>query len=392
MRCASRFAISVFASETIRADVGRLILRLQDTASCDALPSRLFSADAQPGEPAMLLKARQILLSLFLLLSGLVAFAGPAKAWGKFGHLVVCDLAYRNLTETSREKLKQLFNTGKGGVRVKGKGKMPDRRYTSFNVGCLEEDEIPRKHPDDHFINVSRDTKAIEGKACPTSASCIFEGIDRDLKILKDESASREDRVFALMALGHWIGDIHQPLHISFADDRGGNGIDVQLAGRCGRASGRPKNLHAVWDNCLLEAGLFERVRRRADFKRTWSRFTITYRAVDTLQARTGLMDELSFVKSEPWEWAAESYKMTLRPDLLYCVQVGNACQYSESMAVLTKNGPKRVQKLDQKYLAAFERLAEERVKKAGFRLAHLINQSLDPNYKEPARNSTQPP
>ncbi|APZ99722.1 hypothetical protein BWQ93_15460 [Sphingopyxis sp. QXT-31] len=29
----------------------------------------------------------------------------------------------------------------------------------------------------------------------------------------KDRTKLREERAFALMALGHWIGDIHQPLH-----------------------------------------------------------------------------------------------------------------------------------------------------------------------------------
>ena len=241
-------------------------------------------------------------------LLGLALLPDPAKAWGKFGHLVVCDLAYRNLTDASKDELKELFN-GKRGITVKGKGELADRHYTSFNVGCLEEDEMPRKHPDDHFINVSRDTKSIDGEACPNNNTCILAGIERDLATLKNQAAAKQDRVFALMAIGHWIGDIHQPLHISFADDRGGNSIDVKLKGRCGGSSYRVANLHGMWDNCLLEAGLFERVRKRSDFKKTWSKNTITYRAVDTLQAQTSLAEEKSFVGAKPWEWAAESIR-----------------------------------------------------------------------------------
>jgi hypothetical protein len=337
----------------------------------------------------MLAKSRYPIALAALL--GVAALPGPAKAWGKFGHLVVCDLAYRNLTDASQEKLKQLFN-GKKGITVKGKGKLPDRHYTSFNLGCLEEDEIPRAHPEDHFINVSRGTKSIDGPACPNDGECIFAGIERDLATLKNENASQENRVFALMAIGHWVGDIHQPLHISFADDKGGNGIDAELKGKCGTSSYRVENLHGVWDNCLLEAGLFERVRKRADFKKTWSKNTITYRAVDTLQARTSLAEEKSFVGSQPWQWAAESYEITLRPKVRYCVKVNDACQYSPTMATLPHAGPKRLEKLDQAYLAAFERIAEERVRKAGFRLAHMLNAALDPAYTEPVRNSTQKP
>jgi hypothetical protein len=51
--------------------------------------------------------------------------------------------------------------------------------------------------------------------------------------------------LIALKSLGHWVGDIHQPLHVSFLDDRGGN--TIRTSGQC------PGNLHAVWDNCLVQ-------------------------------------------------------------------------------------------------------------------------------------------
>ncbi|CDX17943.1 S1/P1 Nuclease [Mesorhizobium sp. SOD10] len=332
------------------------------------------------------------LAAIFLLAATIFAAPNQANAWGKFGHLTVCDLAYRNFTKITRDQLNKLFEIKTGGIDVKGKGKLPDRHYTSFNLGCLEEDELPRKHPEDHFINVDRTTQAILNNECPANGECILSGVGRDFDILKDTSKSNQDRVFALMALGHWIGDIHQPLHVSFADDRGGNAIDAKVDGKCGTSKIRPDNLHAVWDNCLLEAGLFERVRQRADFKKTWGPRTITYRAVDTLQANTSLTEEKSLVGTDPWEWANESYEITLSPDVLYCIKVGNACQYSATKAAYHQGDEKRFQPISQAYLAAYEKTAQDRVKKAGFRLAHIVNLALDPSYTEPVQNSTQAP
>jgi hypothetical protein len=40
------------------------------------------------------------------------------------------------------------------------------------------------------------------------------------------------------------VGDVHQPLHVSFEDDRGGNNITV-----VGECQGK---LHAAWDSCLV--------------------------------------------------------------------------------------------------------------------------------------------
>lgn len=315
-----------------------------------------------------------------------------AKAWGKLGHLTVCDLAYRNFTPTTRRAVNEMLQARNGGILVEGRGRLPDRRYTAFNVGCLEEDALPRRHAEDHFINVARDVPEIASPSCPIAGSCILAGIDRDLAILRDAGRSREERVFALMALGHWIGDIHQPLHVSYADDKGGNSINVTLAGRCGRGADRPKNLHAVWDNCLLEAGPFERVRKRADFKRSWSRFTITYRAVDTFQANTTLTEELALVSGEPWQWAEQSYAITIDPATLYCVRIGNACHYDADRALLLRNAPERQQPIDAAYLARFAPTAEERIRLAGFRLAHLVNGALDPAYTQPIQNSSQRP
>lgn len=336
---------------------------------------------------------RALMMRCLFALTFTTLAASPALAWGEYGHLTVCDLAYRNLTDPSKEALKKLFQQGFGGITVSAREGTPRRHYTSFNVGCLEEDEVPRKHPQDHFINVPRNTKDISNATCPVgSASCILSGIQRDLEILKDTSKSNEDRVFALMAIGHWIGDIHQPMHISFADDRGGNSIDVKLTGKCGSSSYRVKNLHGMWDNCLLEAGMFERVRQRADYKKSWGRRTITYRVVDTLLVNTPLSEEKTMVGNDPWKWADESLKITLKPETQYCTVVGNSCQYSAGLAELPADGEHRMLELGQDYLDMFKKIAEDRVRLAGFRLAHLMNMALDPAYTDPIQNSTQLP
>lgn len=169
-----------------------------------------------------------------------------AKAWGQLGHLTVCDLAYRNLTDPARDALKAIMRGPNGPTVVQGRGRLPDRSYTSFNVGCLEEDALPRKHEDDHYINFARTLPKVTGPVCPSEAAdgqCILEGIRRDFAILKDTTKSRSDRVFALMAIGHWVGDIHQPLHISFADDKGGNYIDAKVDGKCGTSSDKAESL-----------------------------------------------------------------------------------------------------------------------------------------------------
>src|SRR5437016_829671 len=70
-------------------------------------------------------------------------------------------------------------------------------------------------------------------------------------EILADQNASVPDRVEALKFLVHFVADVHQPLH-AVGEARGGNDIHVVEFGsdQCGS---RPCNLHALWDEDLIE-------------------------------------------------------------------------------------------------------------------------------------------
>tara|TARA_B100001029_G_scaffold24264_1_gene16883 strand:- start:318 stop:845 length:528 start_codon:yes stop_codon:yes gene_type:complete len=63
---------------------------------------------------------------------------------------------------------------------------------------------------------------------------------------LKDSNVSIEDKAFYLRFLVHLIGDIHQPLHVGRAEDRGGNDIKVKWFGN-------DTNLHRVWDTHIID-------------------------------------------------------------------------------------------------------------------------------------------
>jgi hypothetical protein len=58
-------------------------------------------------------------------------------------------------------------------------------------------------------------------------------------------SPNDKQKLAALKFLTHWVGEVHQPLHVSFEDGRGGN--NIQVNGVCER------NVHSVWDSCIIE-------------------------------------------------------------------------------------------------------------------------------------------
>ena len=81
-------------------------------------------------------------------------------------------------------------------------------------------------------------------QTCPLADICLLTAIAANTAVLKDTTASDADKLAALKFLGHWMGDLHQPLHISFQDDRGGNEVEV-----IGPLHSRPARL---WDTCLI--------------------------------------------------------------------------------------------------------------------------------------------
>lgn len=53
-------------------------------------------------------------------------------------------------------------------------------------------------------------------------------------------------RLTALILIVHFVGDVHQPLHVGKGDDRGGNSVSVQWFSEL-------TNLHSVWDSGLID-------------------------------------------------------------------------------------------------------------------------------------------
>jgi S1/P1 Nuclease len=145
-----------------------------------------------------------------------------------------------------------------------------------------------------------------------------------------------------LKFLGHWVGDIHQPLHVSFEYDRGGN--SVLVTGEC------IPNLHAAWDTCLV----LKAVGDDADQAATELLKTITPARIE------------SWTRSKPMDWANESFAIAEQAQTKYCVRQGASCDQ-----------PVGKMKIDPAYIAANAPIVREQLQTAGVRLAHMLDAAL---------------
>ena len=100
-----------------------------------------------------------------------------------------------------------------------------------------------------HYVNVSICRPF--GLPDDPKARFIVARLARELAIMHDRTKPRVIRLEALLWVAHLAGDIHQPLHVGDAGDRGGNQVFVTPQTRR-----YPVNLHSVWDRVLADEAI----------------------------------------------------------------------------------------------------------------------------------------
>jgi hypothetical protein len=274
-----------------------------------------------------------------------------ASAWGQGGHYTVCEIGYLNLTPTAKAEVDRL-------VRLDG-------RFASFTETCTFPDN-PVSRASEHYANYRRTDRRI-GPGCPGGRPCVISALEGDLALLR--SGSDAEKKTAILYVGHWFGDLHQPLHVSFADDRGGNSIAAD-----GLCSGSFKaSLHSVWDTCVIERKIFTGSASRLDRARA---------AAASLNAGITDVERRNWNRSRPWQWAGESFKVTTASATGYCIRKSGACWYSATHQVFAAGDPQRTLVVDEAYLDRARPIVADRLKRGGIRLADALNRAFDPAYR----------
>lgn len=244
-----------------------------------------------------------------------------ALAWGPSGHQAAGQIADTYLNPQARAAVKQILGE------------------QSLASAGLWADEVRSDHTYDwikplHYINVPRGADHVDlARDCP-GGQCVAGAIIKYRDMLKDPQATPEDKLLALRLLVHFVEDLHQPMHVGYADDKGGNMITLTLLGK-------PTNLHAVWDSGIIEDRL------AGKGWKPWAE-SLTKRITPEQQAAWSK-------DTDPTTWAAESLALvrTIYPAL------------PASAA------------LDQQYVDTNIVTVENRVQMAGVRLAAVLNQTL---------------
>ncbi len=169
--------------------------------------------------------------SLLLLALSLLT-AANAWSWGAQGHEVIAAVAWQRLTPPARQEVSRLLALEPGQTLVSIATWADEHRSPATGVW--------------HYVNFPRSSCNYDPvRDCP-DGRCVVAAIAHQRAVLASQ-ADDAQRLKALKYLVHLVGDVHQPLHAGYQDDRGGNRFQLQ-------AWMHARNLHAVWDSGLLRS------------------------------------------------------------------------------------------------------------------------------------------
>ena len=267
-----------------------------------------------------------VLHVLTLLLLPLPFGSPDTPPWGFPQHRVVCEIAWAELTPATRRSAAAI-------LRAEGE-------YETFAESCVWADVRGARYHANHWVNVPPGDDAVSAADCPASGDCVLNNLEAEIAVLA-RSSDPGERARALMFIGHFVGDLHQPLHIGYEYDRGGNQTAIRGLG------GGYDNLHKVWDRYFF--------REEAQDSRALAR---------TLHADISAIDRTVWASTELTDWANESFRIV--EDYVYD-------------GLVEVDGASRSFELSADYEARNLHVAEMQLKKAGVRLGRLLNELLDP-------------
>src|SRR5688572_5498892 len=176
--------------------------------------------------------------SLFkLAVAGLLLLSIPAKsmAWGMLGHRIVGQIADSYISGKTRKEVKKIL--GNESLAMASNWADFIKSDSTFNY-------LGNWHYANFMDNLDYET--LKQQMEKETGTNIYNRIRFVTTELKNKNTSAEKKKMYLRLLIHFVGDLHQPMHMGRKADSGGNGIKLSWFYQ-------PTNLHRVWDEQLIE-------------------------------------------------------------------------------------------------------------------------------------------
>jgi hypothetical protein len=253
--------------------------------------------------------------------------ATVAQAWGPLGHSVVAELAQRHLSPAAEAEVERLLAPEHTKL-LADVANWPDQMQDDPAMASLWKQTRAQ-----HYVNFHGGSACnyVPPRDC-RDGRCVVAALQYYVGVLGDRSKPDSARRQALKFVVHFAGDIHQPLHAGYRDDKGGNTFQVQY-------DGKGTNLHKIWDSRMLYT-------RHLD----WQQYA---QRLDSA-VPPALPPPIAPLDNPYAQWAEESCRITAEPGFY----PGN-------------------HKIGPAYVSTWLPVADRRLREAGRRLSQVLNLAL---------------
>lgn len=174
-------------------------------------------------------------------------------SWGYTGHRTIGLITEHYLDPQAKTAIKDLLGD------------------TTIAEACTWADDARREAPfaetaNWHFLNLPLGLSygQLTTYLDTTRVINVYSALLTAEKNLTDKNLSRQQKIHSLKFLMHFVGDLHQPMHVSRAEDKGGNTIQLNF-------QDKGTNLHSLWDTRLLESKGLKYVQLAEQYKQVES-------------------------------------------------------------------------------------------------------------------------
>ncbi len=166
----------------------------------------------------------------FSIIAIAIFYAHTTFGWGKEGHRMVGEVAMHYAAKPISDSVKKYLD----GMSIDNAATWMDDMRSNASLACMK----PW-----HYVNVDKGKTYV-----PTDNPNIINQIERVYNELRNRKGMTHDQInMDIKVLIHLMGDLHQPLHVGYGIDQGGNKVPISFGG------GYVNNLHAVWDEGIID-------------------------------------------------------------------------------------------------------------------------------------------
>lgn len=284
-----------------------------------------------------------------LIAAGLASLAllvpTAAQAWGFYAHRVTGEIALANIRPETRAAMDRLF-------RAEALLGTPDCALSNLLDAttwpdCVRRDSDRWGHTAAWHYRTAPIEQDYDPRGNCSGGNCVLAQIERNQRVLSDESLPANVRLQALAFMVHFTGDVHMPLHSGDHDDRGGNDREADY----GIVPGL--NLHWIWDGPLAERAITS--------------------AQPSLVRRYSAAEKAELAGGTPADWGRESWELArgfVYPNAFDCTDC-------------TGELPEKTALTQEDIIAAIP-ISQRRVTQAGLRMARLLDEAFAPGVIAP--------